>query len=57
MNKCTCNKLKCDSTCLCNCHREEEDTTGLQDLNRGLINIEKAVDLCIERMQKYELKK
>lgn len=53
MNKCTCNKLNCDSNCLCACHRESERDELLQ----GLLNIEEAVDKCIARMQQYQLKK
>jgi hypothetical protein len=57
MNKCTCKKLDCDSTCLCACHREEEENAfpELEELNDGLVNIEKSVDLAIHRMQKYKL--
>jgi len=25
MANCTCKKLNCDSSCLCNCHREADD--------------------------------
>ena len=75
MKNCTCNKLNCDSTCLCACHRDKteheldlikidnglkelvpEIFPELKELNNGLGRIEDAIDLCIERMQKYDLK-
>jgi len=55
MENCTCDKLNCDATCLCACHREEA-FPELVELNNGLDRLEDAVDLCIERMQKYDLK-
>ena len=65
MKNCTCDKLDCDDTCLCACHREDaideaeykvEACQELVELNNGLDRINDAVDLCIERMQKYDLK-
>jgi len=57
MAKCTCNKLDCDSTCLCDCHRDKEYFPELVELNEGLNRIETVIDICIERMQKFNLKK
>jgi len=45
MKNCTCDKLDCDSSCLCACHRE------------GSNRIEEAIDLFIERIQAFDLKK
>lgn len=55
MKNCTCDKLDCDVSCLCACHREET-FSELVELNNGLDILEDAIDICIERMQKYNLK-
>ena len=47
MKNCTCDKLDCDSSCLCACHREGA-LIELVELNKGLDRIESAVDICIE---------
>ena len=57
MTKCTCKKLNCDSSCLCNCHREQpyDEFEELVELNNGLDRLDKAVDVCIEKMQEFKL--
>lgn len=71
MNNCTCHKLNCNDSCLCACHREEdlakidkglsklkdEIFPELREINYRLYNIDKEMDLAIERMQQYDLKK
>lgn len=76
MKNCTCDKLDCDASCLCACHREKTELEkdiikfdeGLKELvpeifpelvelNKGLDSIGDAVDVCIEKMQQYDLKK
>lgn len=49
MKNCTCNKLNCDSDCLCDCHRKS--FPELVELNEGLDRIEIAVDECIENLE------
>jgi len=73
MKNCTCDKLDCDTSCLCECHREktelEKDLIKFDDGPKELIpeifpeltepnnELDEAVDACIEKMQKYNLKK
>lgn len=52
MTNCTCKKWGCDSDCLCNCHRE-----GGTRIHRVKNPLDKVIDLCIDRMQKFNLKK
>ena len=56
MAKCTCKKLDCDSSCLCACHREAyNEFEEAVELNNGLDRLDKAVDVCIEKMQQYKI--
>ena len=73
MKNCTCDKLSCDDTCLCACHREKTELEkdlikfdeGLKELvpeifpesNNKSNRLEDTVDLGIQRMQKYDLKR
>ena len=69
MKNCTCNKLDCDASCLCECHRAKTELVkelikfdeGLKELIPEIFpepnnRIEDVIDLGIQRMQKYNLK-
>lgn len=36
MKNCTCDKLNCDASCLCECHRDEELKADLIKFDEGL---------------------
>lgn len=52
MTNCTCKKLDCNSDCLCNCHREGETR-----IHRVKSTLDSTIDLSIDRMQQFNLKK
>jgi hypothetical protein len=51
MKNCTCNKLDCDNTCLCACHRNSVYFSELKEMVEGLGRISEAVDICIENLK------
>jgi len=55
MKNCTCNKLNCDSECLCACHRDSETIETLtKDLCDGLDRIYEAVEDCINKLEQIK---